>query len=85
VQGRLVDWNFESLEDVLEMSPESTVMAYWINLSAPHNMIDSARDVLPTSLGLTYTDQLYSTPIESWGKRISTTPGLSSTGSSLSP
>jgi len=64
VQGRLVDWNFESLEDVLEMSPESTVMAYWINLSAPQNLTDSARDVLPKSLGLTYESQLYSTPIE---------------------
>jgi hypothetical protein len=64
VQGRLVDWNFESLEDVLEMSPESTVMAYWINLSAPQNLIDSARDVLPKSLGLTYESQLYSTQIE---------------------
>ena len=64
VQGRLVDWNFESLEDVLEMSPESTVMAYWINLSAPQNLTDSASAVLPKSLGLTYGSQLYATPIE---------------------
>ncbi|MCX6668482.1 MAG: hypothetical protein NTV25_01550 [Methanothrix sp.] len=64
VQGRLVDWNFESLEDVLEMSPESTVMAYWINLSAPQNLKDSASAVLPKSLGLTYGSQLYATPIE---------------------
>jgi hypothetical protein len=64
VQGHLVDWNFESLEDVLEMSPESTVMAYWINLSAPGNLTDSARDLLPKSFGLTYGGQLYSTSIE---------------------
>lgn len=64
VQGRLVDWNFDSLEDVLEMSPESTVMAYWINLSASQNLTDPARAILPKSLGATYGSQLYPTPIE---------------------
>jgi len=64
VQGRLVDWNFDGLEDVLGMSPESTVMAYWINLSASQNLTDSARAVLPKSLGATYGSQLYPTPIE---------------------
>jgi hypothetical protein len=67
VQGRLVDQNFESVEDVLEMSPASTVMAYWINLSAPQNLTDDARAALPQSMGLTYGDQLYSTQIERIG------------------
>ena len=64
VQGRLVDWNFEGLQDVLEMSPESTVMAYWINLSASQNLTDAATAALPQSLGLNYGGQLYSTKIE---------------------
>ena len=40
VQGRLVEWDFEGLKDVLQMSPESTVMAYWINLSASQNLTE---------------------------------------------
>ncbi|MDM7934648.1 MAG: hypothetical protein QUS08_04575 [Methanothrix sp.] len=64
VQGRLVDWRFDSLEDVLEMAPESTVMAYWINLSASENLTEAARAALPQSLGLTYGSQLYPTRIE---------------------
>ncbi len=64
VQGRLVDWNFDSLENALEMSPESTVMAYWINLTASQNLTDTALAVLPKSLGVTYGSQLYPTPIE---------------------
>ena len=64
VQGRLVDWNFEGLKDVLEMSPESTVMAYWINLTRSQNLTDSAKAALPQSFGLTYGTQLYPTKIE---------------------
>jgi hypothetical protein len=64
VQGSLVDWNFEGLKDVLQMSPESTVMAYWINLSASQNLTDAARAAIPQSLGLNYGSQLYSTKIE---------------------
>ena len=64
VQGRLVDWDFEGLEDVLKMSPESTVMAYWINLSASQNLTDAARAALPQSIGLRYGSQLYPTKIE---------------------
>jgi hypothetical protein len=64
VQGRLVDWSFDNLEDVLEMSPESTSMAYWINISASQNLTDATRTVLPQSFGLNYGSQLYSTKIE---------------------
>ena len=64
VQGRLVDWNFNGLGDVLEMSPQSTVMAYWINLSPPQNLTDEAKVALPESLGLSYGSQLYPTKIE---------------------
>jgi hypothetical protein len=64
VQGRLVDWNFEGLKDVMEMSPESTVMAYWINLTRSQNLTDSAQAALPQSFGLTYGPQLYPNKIE---------------------
>jgi hypothetical protein len=64
VQGRMVDWSFESLGDVLEMSPSRTVMAYWINLSAPQNLTDASRAAMPQSLGLKYGSELYPNPIE---------------------
>ena len=64
VQGNLVDRNFDGLQDVLEMSPESTVMAYWINLTSSQNLTDAAKAALPESLGLTYGSQIYSTKIE---------------------
>ena len=64
VQGNLVDRNFDGLQDVLELSPESTVMAYWINLSPSQNLTDAAKAALPESLGLTYGSQIYSTKIE---------------------
>jgi hypothetical protein len=64
VQGRVVDWSFDSLADTLEMSPESTVMAYWINLSASQNLTDAARAALPQSFALSYGNQLYPTKIE---------------------
>jgi len=64
VQGRLVEWDFEGLQDVLQMSPESTVMAYWINLSASQNLTEAGAAALPQSLGLSYGSQIYSTKIE---------------------
>lgn len=64
VQGRLVEWNFDSLEDVLEMAPESTVTAYWMNMSTTQNLTDAARASLPPSLGLSYGDNLYQAKIE---------------------
>jgi len=64
VQGNLVDRNFEGLQDVLAISPESTVMAYWINLTSSQNLTDAAKAALPESLGLTYGSQIYSTKIE---------------------
>ena len=67
VQGRVVDWSFDSLAETLEMSPESTVMAYWINLSASQNLTDAVRAILPQSFALSYGDQLYPTKIEKLG------------------
>lgn len=64
MQGRLVEWDFEGLGDVLQMSPESTAMAYWINLSASQNLTDAAIAALPRSIGLSYGSQLYSRNIE---------------------
>jgi hypothetical protein len=64
VQGNLVDRNFDGLKDVLELSPESTVMAYWINLTSSQNLTDAAKAAFPESLGLTYGSQIYSTKIE---------------------
>ncbi len=64
VQGNVVEWNFNSLGDALEMAPESTVMAYWLNMSAPKNLTDAARDSLPPSLGLSYGSSIYPNKIE---------------------
>ncbi len=64
VQGRLVDWDFNSLEDTLTMAPETTVMAYWLNMSAPQNLTDAARVSLPPSLGLSYGSNIYPTDIQ---------------------
>jgi hypothetical protein len=64
VQGRLVDWSLDNLDDVLKMSPESTVMAYWINLSASQNLTDATRAALPQSVGMSYGSQLYPNEIE---------------------
>ncbi|HNX09436.1 MAG TPA: hypothetical protein PKL29_04925 [Methanothrix sp.] len=64
MQGNLVDWNFDGISDVLEMAPESTVMAYWVNLSASQNLTNALKTALPESLGLRYGSQLYSTNIE---------------------
>jgi hypothetical protein len=64
VQGRMVEWNFDGLGDTLEMAPETTVMAYWVNMSAPKNLTDTARASLPQSLGLSYGSNIYPTEIE---------------------
>jgi len=68
VRGSLVDWSFEGLEDVLEMAPQSTDMAYWIDINASQNLTDAARIALPQSIGLIYGNQLYSTRIERLGE-----------------
>ena len=62
--GNLVDWDFEGLNNVLEMAPESTMMAYWVNLSAPANLTAAARAALPQSMGFSYGSQMYATRIE---------------------
>jgi len=62
--GNLVDWNFDGLGDVLEMAPESTVMAYWLDLNASMNLTRAASASLPQSIGLLYGSQLYSSKIE---------------------
>jgi hypothetical protein len=64
VQGRLVDWSFDSLSDVLQMSPERTSSAYWLNLSVSSNLTDAARAALPESFGLTFADRLYPVKIQ---------------------
>ena len=64
VKGQLVDWSFDGLGDVLEMCPENTTMAYWINLSAPGNLTGAASAALPQSFGLQYGSQMYATKIE---------------------
>ncbi|VVB71490.1 Uncharacterised protein [uncultured archaeon] len=68
VQGNLVDWDFGNLADTLQMAPESTVMAYWLNLDASQNLTAAAAAALPQSLGMTYGSQLYSTKIERLAK-----------------
>lgn len=65
--GNLVDWDFEGLQDVLEIAPENTVMAYWVNLSAPANLTAAARAALPQSMGFSYGNQMYGTRIERLG------------------
>jgi len=68
VKGNLVDWSFDGLKDVLEMAPQSTNMAYWIEINASQNLTDAARIALPQSIGLFYGNQLYSTRIERLGE-----------------
>jgi hypothetical protein len=67
MSGRLVDWSFSSLEEMLEMCPENTVFAYWIDLKRSDNLTAIARDVLPPSYGLNYGDTLYPTKIAKLG------------------
>jgi len=67
VQGRLVDRNFESIDDLLQMSPDGTVLAYWLNLSASQNLTDAARAVLPQPFALSYGNSLYPTEIQRAG------------------
>jgi hypothetical protein len=64
VQGRYVEWDFNGLPDVLQISPESTVMAYWINLSASENLTQAATAALPQSVGLHYGNQIHGSKIE---------------------
>jgi hypothetical protein len=59
VQGRYVEWDFEGLVDALQMSPESTVMAYWINLSTSQNLTQAIAAALPQSIGLHYAGQIH--------------------------
>lgn len=68
IKGNLVEWSFEGLKDVLEMAPQSTDMAYWININASQNLTDAARFALPQSIGLIYGNQLYTTNIERLGQ-----------------
>jgi len=67
VRGTLVEWSFEGLRDVLEMAPQSTDIAYWIDLNASKSLTDAAMIALPQSIGLLYGGQLYSTRIERLG------------------
>ncbi|MDM7911513.1 MAG: hypothetical protein QUS09_00285 [Methanotrichaceae archaeon] len=85
VQGRMVVWNFDSLGDVLEMAPESTSAAYWMNMSSSKNLTDAARASLPPSLGLSAMETTSIKPRSRSLQRLTLmTPGLSSIGSGLS-
>lgn len=42
-----VDWSFSGLGDVLQMCPEGTVQAYWVDLGKSQNLTEAARAVLP--------------------------------------
>ena len=64
VKGSLVEWSFDGLGDVLEMAPQSTDMAYWIDINSSQNLTSAARMALPQSIGLAYGNQLYTTQIE---------------------
>jgi hypothetical protein len=67
MQGRLVDWSFDSLEDALKISPESTVSAYWVDLDKSDNLTDLAKAGLPKSYGLEFGDrpgQIYPNKIQ---------------------
>jgi len=63
LNGRLVDMNFASLQDALQMCPEETVLAYWIDTEASQNLTEAAGAVLPSAippgLGLHYSSSLY--------------------------
>ncbi|MCJ7444897.1 MAG: hypothetical protein MUO26_10270 [Methanotrichaceae archaeon] len=67
VQGRLVNWNVESINDMLELAPESTGAAYWLDAARSENLTDAAKAVLPQSFGLTYGERLYPNNIEKLG------------------
>jgi hypothetical protein len=67
IPGTLVDLNFNKINDLLEMSPESTVTAYWIDLDKSENLTDAAREALPQAIGLTYGSKIYQNKIERLG------------------
>jgi hypothetical protein len=67
VRGRLIESNFNSLSDMLEMAPVSTVAANWLNNTASQNLTDVARAVFPHSFGLVYGNRLYPKNIERLG------------------
>jgi hypothetical protein len=67
VPGRLVDSSFNSLDDLLKMSPENTSFAYWIDLGRSQNLTDAASEVLPAAIGLSYGDRIYQNKIERLG------------------
>ncbi|MCX8207656.1 MAG: hypothetical protein N3G75_07465 [Methanothrix sp.] len=68
VRGNLVDMSFSSMQDLLEMCPENTTFAYWIDLEASQNITDAAAAVIPQiyppAAGLMYRDKMYPTEIK---------------------
>lgn len=68
VRGNLVDMSFSSMQDLLEMCPENTTFAYWIDLEASQNITDAATSVIPEmyppAAGLIYRDKMYPTAIK---------------------
>ena len=80
--GNLVDWDFEGIQDVLEMAPENTVMAYWVNLSAPANLTAAARAALPQSMDSATAARCTAPGLRGWAAYISMAVGRKCIGSS---
>jgi hypothetical protein len=65
--GTLLDLDFNKIDDLLSMCPESTVTAYWINLDGSDNLTEAAREILPQAIGLTYGGRIYQNKIDRMG------------------
>jgi hypothetical protein len=59
IPGTLLEMDFNKIDDLLYMSPESTVTAYWIDLGVSDNLTQAAREALPQAIGLMYGSSLY--------------------------
>jgi len=67
IPGTLLEMDFNKIDDLLYMSPESTVTAYWIDLGVSDNLTQAAREALPQAIGLMYGSSLYQNKIERLG------------------
>jgi len=73
VPGRLIDWPFTSIGDLLDTCPENLVTAYWIDLERSQNLTDAVRatisSILP-NVGLSYGENIYATKVERVGAGV---------------
>ena len=73
VAGRLVEWPFTSVGDLLEMCPDNLIIAYWIDLERSQNLTEAVRATISPNLpnvGLSYGESLetiYSSKVERVG------------------